>query len=100
MLVDWMKEPSNTYDSFAYEIGVNVDTLYEWNKVHPEFSDAKKRAREAAMKSMSRLGLAGMGGKIKGFGQAAWIFWMKARFGWREDGPMEQGDDFDLEFTE
>ena len=32
----------------AVEIGVHKDTLYEWIKVHPEFSDAIKKAEHAA----------------------------------------------------
>lgn len=32
-----------TYRSFAGDIGVHWDTLYEWERVYPEFSDARKR---------------------------------------------------------
>ena len=31
---------------FAEEIGVCVDTLNEWTRVHPEFSDAYKKAKK------------------------------------------------------
>lgn len=31
---------------FARNIGVSRETLYEWGRVHPEFSDALKRAKE------------------------------------------------------
>lgn len=31
--------------AFAGEIGVSRETVYEWARVHPEFSDAVKRAK-------------------------------------------------------
>ena len=31
---------------FAHKIGVNNDTLYEWAKVHPEFSESFKKGRK------------------------------------------------------
>ena len=40
-LVKWMSE-GLSFESFGSEVDVNRDTLYEWAKVHPEFSDAKK----------------------------------------------------------
>lgn len=34
-----------TIEGFAvYECDVNIDTVYEWAKIHPEFSEAKKKA--------------------------------------------------------
>ncbi len=32
-----------SYEAFAGVVDVCVDTLYEWEKVHPKFSEAKKR---------------------------------------------------------
>lgn len=34
-----------TFQGFASKIGVNIDTLYEWRKQHPEFSEAFTRAK-------------------------------------------------------
>jgi len=34
--------------AFAVKIGVHRDTLYQWGKVHQDFSDALTRARQAA----------------------------------------------------
>ena len=35
-----------TFQGFADEIDVNIDTLNEWGKVHPEFSEAYTRAKQ------------------------------------------------------
>lgn len=43
------KEVANelpTFERFAANLSVNVDTLYEWGRVHPEFSVSLSRARE------------------------------------------------------
>lgn len=75
--------------SFAVKINVHRDSLYEWAKVYPEFSDALEKARGARLSHYEQLGYAGMVGKIKGFNATVWIFSMKAYFGIREDGDEE-----------
>lgn len=37
--------PLPMFGQFARKIGVSRDTIYEWAKVYPEFSDAMKRAK-------------------------------------------------------
>jgi DNA-binding XRE family transcriptional regulator len=41
MLILHMKD-GNAYRTFAAIVDVNPDTLYEWEKVHPEWREAKK----------------------------------------------------------
>lgn len=36
-------EGANSFESFAAKVDTCVDTLYEWEKVHPDFSEAKRR---------------------------------------------------------
>ena len=35
-----------TFQGFANEIGINIDTLYEWKKQYNEFSEAYTRAKQ------------------------------------------------------
>jgi hypothetical protein len=35
-----------TFQSFADKIGVHIDTLHEWKKVHATFSEAYARAKQ------------------------------------------------------
>lgn len=37
-----------SFEAFAGYLGVSKDTLFEWVKVHPEFSDSKKIGTEKA----------------------------------------------------
>lgn len=47
---------------------------------------------------MFKLGIKGMMGRNgQGAWQGAWIFAMKARFGWREDAPLDDEEN-DVEF--
>lgn len=34
-----------TFERFAFDIGVHIDTLHEWKRVHPEFSEAYDTAK-------------------------------------------------------
>jgi hypothetical protein len=39
----WHMNEGLSFESFAGKVGVNRDTVHEWAKVHPAFSEAKKR---------------------------------------------------------
>lgn len=73
-----------SFESFAAVIGVNQDTLHEWAKVQPEFSEAKKEAYSHSLLFYERMGVAIMAGKMPKANVAAWIFNMKNRFKWRD----------------
>ena len=49
-----------TFERFAHEIGVHYDTLREWVKVHPEFSEAWKRAKAIQKDFLIQNGLLGL----------------------------------------
>lgn len=79
-----------SFESFAAVVGRNRDTMYEWVKQYPDFSDAKKKGTDLALLYWESLGLLGASGKQKGFNVVAWIFNMKNRFGWRNMDPNEE----------
>jgi hypothetical protein len=91
-LIAWGKQ-GLSYESFASDVDVCVDTLYEWEKVHKEFSDAKKKASAYSRAWWERMGQTGM--LATGFSASVWIFNMKNRFGWRDRQPEEAADDAD-----
>lgn len=72
-----------SYESFGGVVWVDRDTLYEWEKKHREFSDAKKIGASLCRKWWEEAGIDGMtSGSINA---AIWIFNMKNRFPeWRD----------------
>ena len=74
-----------SFESFAAVVGVHRDTLYEWVKQNPRFSDTLKMGREASLLHWEKVGMMGMHGKIKGFNAAVYIFNLKNRFGWTDN---------------
>lgn len=68
----------------ASELDVNRDSLYEWAKVHPEFSDALTRMRQLAQRWWEDKGQDGL--TMAGFNGSVWSRSMAARFpeDWRE----------------
>jgi len=68
----------------AAKLNVSRDTVYEWAKVHEEFSDALTRAKTKAQAKWEDMGESGL--YMKEFQGATWIKSMAARFPdeWRE----------------
>lgn len=84
-----------SYESFAGLIGVNKTTLYEWEKKHEAFSNAKKQGESLSLLWWEKIGIAAMLGQpvsapdgrtvsMKDFNATMWIFAMKNRHGWRD----------------
>lgn len=67
-----------SYETFGVTIGVTKSTLYEWEKVHKDFSDAKKVGIGANQLYWEAQGRSGM--RSKTFHSGVWIYNMKNRF--------------------
>jgi hypothetical protein len=84
MVIEHMSQGLSV-EAFAGIIAVCKDTVYEWAKVHEDFSDAIKVGKSKRRVFFERLGIDGMMGNLKNFSAAAWIFHMKCREGYKED---------------
>lgn len=67
-------------EAFAGEIGVNIDSIYEWEKVHPAFSEAKSIAFGKNRVFWESRAI----GDPSKVNASIWIFNMKNRFKWRD----------------
>lgn len=81
-----------SFETFGAMIDVDRDTLYEWAKVHEDFSDAKKTAFAKSQLFYERMGVAIMAGKVERANVTAWIFNMKNRFKWRDNHKEDEND--------
>lgn len=72
-----------TLAGFACHIGVHRDTLHEWTKVYPEFSDAVKRAKAHQERILVANGLCGL------YSGPFGIFTAKNVLGWRDKTELE-----------
>ena len=66
------------------ELGISRETFNQWEKSNAEFSDAIKEGENQSALWWSKMGMAGMTGKIPGFNATVWIFNMKNRHGWAD----------------
>lgn len=73
----------------AAELDVSRECIYEWMRVHPEFSDAMSAARNHSQRWWEDAGQAGM--VAPGFNASIWSRSMAARFpdDWRESKGVE-----------
>jgi hypothetical protein len=83
VLIQHMEE-GLSYESFAGRLSVNIDTLYEWEKVHPEFSEAKKIARAKQLLANERTLHMMAKGKIRDANVTAQIFILKNCHKWAD----------------
>lgn len=93
-----MAAEGKSFTAIAVEFDVVRDTMWDWGKRHKEFGDAMRRAKQLQIAFFEKIGMTAMQGGTKGFKSDMWTFWMKARFGWREDGPSDEPqEDTELE---
>ena len=88
-VIEWGAEgKSRTW--MAAKIGVHRDTIYAWEKAHPRFSDALKRAKALEQMWWEDAGQDGMGAYK--FNGQVWGRSMAARFpeDWREVSRQER----------
>lgn len=81
-----------SFETFGATIGVSRDNVYEWAKVHAEFSEAKKQALDLAQLYFENVGNEGMTGKNMKFNATPWIFSMKNRFKWHDNIQLTNPD--------
>lgn len=85
-------------EEFAHEIRVHKDTLYEWAKHHPDFSDALKLARQGNKVHFMKILRAGGTGKILNYNASSIIFALKACHGLSDISPMDAEENQEWEF--
>lgn len=87
-------------EALAGHLSISKDTLYEWVKLYPDFSDAIKEGTSKSQAFWESLGLRGIltDEKTK-FAQGAWAFNMKARFGWRDQQHIETKSEIKLKYN-
>ncbi len=73
-----------TLAGFAAKIGVHRDTIHQWTKDHPDFSDAYKKAKDLQENFMVINGNKGL------LNPAFAIFTAKNVLGWRDKQPGEE----------
>jgi hypothetical protein len=69
-----------TLCQIACALDVMRSTLYEWAKNYPEFSDTLKKAQEYSQSFWEHVGQTGMVGKIKGFKEGTFKYYMSCRY--------------------
>lgn len=102
-----------SFESFAAVVPCHRDTLYEWVKVHPKFSDAKQQGMEQARLFWEKVGIEGLfntseydkeagTGSSKSMNAALWIFNMKNRFPneWKDKREVENTGDMGITWRE
>ena len=71
------------FEGFAHHIGVTHDTLLEWCKVHPEFSESYKKAKAIQLRQLAD------GLLSQQYSAAGAIFLLKNAHGYRDRQPDE-----------
>jgi transposase len=69
-----------TLVGMADDLDINRETLNEWMKIHPEFSDAVKEGLQKSQAWWEDQGRIATFGGVDGFNATSYIFQMKNRF--------------------
>ena len=90
-LVDMMRQGMSLTEA-AVRLDVNLDTLYEWAKVHPEFAEAKEQGMNVSQAWWEEKARLNIGSKE--FNSKLWEYNVRCRF--RKDWGANQQHDINL----
>ncbi len=89
-----------SFEAFAGMLGVSRECLYEWERVHPEFYDAKRIFLAKSQGIWEKAGVDGLYNQTfkdadgmtvsKSINASIWIFSMKNRFKWTDRNEIKQ----------
>jgi transposase-like protein len=87
-------------EALAGHLSISKETLYQWIKEYPDFSDAIKEGVSKSQMFWEQLGMQGIftDEKTK-FAQGAWVFNMKARFGFTDVQHVETKTEIKLKYN-
>ena len=88
-VIELMKDGCSLVE-VAADLGVDRDSLYEWRRVYPDFSDTIKRGVALSNSWWERNGRVNL--ENKDFSATLWYMNMKNRFGWKDKTEIT-GDD-------
>jgi hypothetical protein len=79
-------EKGFSYETFCAVIGTSKQTLYNWEKLFPEFVDAKQHAFAKCQLFWERLGITHITNTHQGtrLNAQVWSLNMKNRFAWKD----------------
>ena len=80
-----------SFESFAGKIEVAEDTLYEWQKVNLDFSEAHRIGKSKMRVFWEELGIVGTT-EGKNFNASAWAFNMKNKLRWTDRNDFTSDD--------
>ena len=85
MLIKHMSQ-GMSFESFAGTIDVCFDTLYEWLKIHPSFSEAKRLGVSKSLNVWEKILTSAATGNLKDHNMTGIVFSMKNKFPafWRD----------------
>lgn len=90
MLVEHMAS-GLSFDAFAGDVNVAISTIYEWEKAHTAFSEAKKLGFSKNLSWWEKQGSMGLWQDREGpqFNTTNFVFQMKNRHRWRNAHDVE-----------
>lgn len=78
-----------SYQSFPALLDTCLKTVYNWEKEHPEFLQAKVIGRQKQQLFYEDLGAKASTGKVKNFNATAFVWMSKNMLGWRDRQDIE-----------
>lgn len=79
-----------SYEAFAGKVDVAIDTLYNWEQLFPDFSEAKKEGKAKQRTKLEEYGMLSIAGYNTKLNTAVWAMFMKNCCGWHDGNKVDE----------